>query len=214
MKLKVYKRQGEGLLLFFLGWGFDETPFLPLLENETYDVAFIYDYREEKLPALPEHSETTVLAWSAGVLCALSKQEAVFGKTIFLGGTGALRHRRWGIPPKIYDATLSALKKDGEKALYSFYKNMFLREEDFKFFLKNKPQRLLNELIEELEVLSDKNFSEKTKNAQVIITEKDRIIPPRSQKNYWSQMGLSFCQKPWGHFPFYQEKTLSSFCCP
>ncbi|OAG27145.1 pimeloyl-ACP methyl esterase BioG family protein [Thermodesulfatator autotrophicus] len=211
MKFRFIKRKGEGLLIFFLGWSLDERPFLPLMEKEHFDVCFIYDYREDKLPSFPEYPETIVLAWSAGVIFALSYQEK-FNKLTLCGGTGFLRHSKWGIPPKIYDATLLALKKDGEKALLSFYRNLFWREEDFNFFIKNRPRRPLTEIIEELEVLKEKSFSGKPKHARILVTEKDRIIPARNQKNFWNYVGLSFTLKPWEHFPFYRAKTLSSFC--
>ena len=59
------------LLLFFAGWGMDETPFLQIRPTDT-DWMVCYDYRslEFDTDLLQEYSEIRLIAWSMGIWVA------------------------------------------------------------------------------------------------------------------------------------------------
>ena len=58
-------------MLFFAGWGMDETPFLQIHPTDK-DWMICYDYRSLEFDAdiLQEYSEITLIAWSMGVWAA------------------------------------------------------------------------------------------------------------------------------------------------
>jgi len=209
LKAKFLKRPGrKKLLVFFLGWGMDETPFLELIPRE-WDILFLYDFSTWSPFAIPEgYAEIKVLAWSFGVTAALSLKDLNF-PLLCVAGTGAFYHSRLGIPPRIFDATLEALKKAPQKTLFSFYRNMFSEQKDLVRFLKRRPQRPFSSLVEELEALKERNFPPNAR-ASVVITLHDRIISARNQKRFWAERAR-LSEVPLGHFPFYQFRDLEDF---
>ncbi len=185
----------------------DETPFLELVPLG-WDVLFLYDFRNLKPPVFPDdYKETKILAWSFGVVAALSVREELKGPLLCVAGTGAFYHAHFGIPPRLYDVTLKALKRDTEKTLNSFYQNMFTDKKDLNFFLSRRPQRCPSSLIEELESIKDKSYLPPNKKPLVLITHRDRIISARNQKKYWGK-GPYIREGPFGHFPFYRFRNL------
>ncbi|WP_456369842.1 pimeloyl-ACP methyl esterase BioG family protein [Thermodesulfatator atlanticus] len=201
MKERLFKKENaEKLLVFYLGWGMDESPFVPVFVKEPFDVLFIYDYRKIKPPSLPRgYKSIKILAWSSGVPVALKFHENV----LCVAGTGAIYHARYGIPPRVFDATLCALKKDAQKTLLAFYRNMFDEEKDFYLFMKNRPKRMHSQIIEELEAIKEQKifFPE---NAKAIVTSSDRIIPAKNQERFWNQTGVKTRKISASHFPFYR----------
>ena len=67
----IIKNNSKRLLLFFAGWGMDETPFLQIRPTDT-DWMVCYDYRslEFDTDLLQEYSEIRLIAWSMGVWVA------------------------------------------------------------------------------------------------------------------------------------------------
>ena len=67
----IIKNNQKHLLLFFAGWGMDETPFLQIHPTDK-DWMICYDYRSLEFDAdiLQEYSEITLIAWSMGVWAA------------------------------------------------------------------------------------------------------------------------------------------------
>ena len=67
----IIKNNQKHLLLFFAGWGMDETPFLQIRPTNK-DWLICYDYRSLEFDAiiLQEYSEITLIAWSMGVWAA------------------------------------------------------------------------------------------------------------------------------------------------
>ncbi|WP_456432185.1 alpha/beta fold hydrolase [Thermosulfuriphilus sp.] len=210
MKLVFLTRKAQPeLLLFFSGWALDEGPFLSLAEGP-YDIAMIYDYRSLKLPPLPSYSRIHILAWSLGATVVLHLVESLRASSLtFVNGTGAFVHSAWGIPPRIFQRTLVALKSRGPKALDDFWANMFSGEQVGSTGVDLR--RRLPELIAELEraALLKEAFP-KLSQARILIGSRDRIIPPRSQEAYWQKMGLAYEVRDWGHFPFYRFSSLAA----
>ncbi len=206
MKLVFHTRQEKDrLLLFFLGWGMDENPFRGLSLPD-HDVALIYDYRDLTLPEIPPYPEVILMGWSVGVYAGILALEAGMAEeAVFLAGTGAFSHRGFGIHPRLWGATLRALKRDPEGTLLKFYRNMFADEEDFRRFLARCPQRALPEIVEELEALLDyaPRF-EVPGRVRAFVPQEDAIFPPPAQERFWKACGVSVRAVPAGHFPFYR----------
>ncbi len=192
----------------------DKTPFEGLTST-LYDVWVSFDYRYLKdIPPLWEdYDQVIVLAWSLGVGAVLKVFDQLKNVSawVFINGTGAFRHPRFGIPPRIFDHTLAALKEKRHKTLEAFYQNMFYGEaaQDLARFQAHLPKRDLEELIEELEGAQGFLLTPRLRgNATALIGQKDRIIPARNQEAFWQEMGVKSLFYPWGHFPFYRFSTF------
>ena len=213
MKCVWHTRKGRPrLLLFFLGWGMDERPFRPLAAQEV-DVLLLYDYRNLALPALPEsYEEIEVLGWSFGVYAALRhlSQGNVLSvnRAIFLNGTGAPYDRHLGIPPRLFDATYKAFQRAPRATLLRFYRNMFSEEEDWLLFQEHLPQRLPEELLEELASARHWPPLLEGVKGQALCHTDDAIIPYENQKRYWQKVHVEYHSLPGGHFPFYRWASL------
>ncbi len=212
MRLVYHTRRGNpGLLLFFLGWGMDENPFLPL-KIRGWDLALIYDYRDLNFPPIPSYAEIKILGWSAGVYAGLlALREGLAQQGVFVNGTGAFCHPTWGIHPRLWRATWQALKRAPQQTLSKFYQNMFRHSEDLRFFLTHRPQRSISEIIEELEALMGFDpCLEVRGEVRAFVGRDDAIFPPLAQKRYWEERGIPWLFLPGGHFPFY-ERRLEEF---
>ncbi len=201
--------QAEELILFFLGWAMDERPFLDLIPPGTA-VAFLYDYRDLELPAWPPFPKVKVLAWSLGVRVALYHRERLPYEMSLVAGTGAFVDPRWGIPPRVFNLTLKALREKGESVLSRFYQKMFEDPAHWERFERGTPQRPLKEVQEELEIQALKVpvFPSSAKGLKVWITQKDAVFPSQAQKAYWERAGVPVNMLPEGHFPFYSYPSL------
>lgn len=67
----IIRNNGKHLLLFFAGWGMDETPFRHIHPAEC-DWMICYDYRslEFDTTLIQAYSKITLIAWSMGVWAA------------------------------------------------------------------------------------------------------------------------------------------------
>ena len=74
----IIKNNSKRLLLFFAGWGMDETPFLQIRPTDT-DWMVCYDYRslEFDTDLLQKYSEIRLIAWSMGYKSCPSIYSAV-----------------------------------------------------------------------------------------------------------------------------------------
>ncbi len=156
MQQRFLIKNGSGrLLLFFCGYGQDEKPFLPLCEGKAdCDIALVYDYRDFLFDPEPYagYAEISLLAWSMGVMAAprvLLKTPLKIASSIAFNGTPAGIDANAGIPPELWDATLSNLN---EQTALKFYRRMCSRE-DFAFYKEHLPARSVESLASELTAL-------------------------------------------------------------
>ena len=64
------KSNNKQLIIFFNGWGMDET-IVSHLSAEEYDVVILYDYNNLSLDInFEEYQESHIVAWSMGVMTA------------------------------------------------------------------------------------------------------------------------------------------------
>lgn len=182
------------LLLFFAGWGADETPFKEYHPAKS-DYMICYDYRTLDFDAslLKDYQEIHVIAWSMGVWAAsqlmgkLQEEDSSFSikSSIAINGTPYPVDDKLGIPPAIYHGTLEGLTGP---SLHKFLRRMCANGEAFKEFLKVTPRRPPEELKDELVEIERAYLSHPTTLfhwQQAIVGSNDRIIPPDNQLNAW-----------------------------
>lgn len=147
------------LLLFFAGWGADETPF-KMYRPAASDFMVCYDYRTLDFDAsgLEEYREINLIGWSMGVWAAsqtvpqlsspgTSGEGIHMANSIAINGTPYPIDQHMGIPPAIYHGTLDGLTG---ASLHKFLRRMCANGAAFKAFLEITPRRPLEELRDEL----------------------------------------------------------------
>ena len=147
------------LLLFFAGWGADETPF-KMYRPVASDFMVCYDYRTLDFDAsgLEEYREINLIGWSMGVWAAsqtvpqlsspgTSGEGIHMANSIAINGTPYPIDQHMGIPPAIYHGTLDGLTG---ASLHKFLRRMCANGAAFKAFLEITPRRPLEELRDEL----------------------------------------------------------------
>lgn len=196
MEYEWINRAGnKDLILFFNGWGMEDTV-VEHLDAENYDVVMFYDYNNLETDfnfKLQEYKEINLVAWSMGVLTAaiVLKNVPLHSKTA-LNGTLKPIDLKYGINPKIYDLTIKKFNSESRKI---FIQNMFEEPVPEKFMQGTRTsENLKNELIALKSYSADKEF----KYDKIYISNNDKIIPSKSQINYWkTEANLSG-----GHYPF------------
>ena len=182
------------LLLFFAGWGTDETLFRHY-RPEGCDFMLCYDYRTLDFEAagLARYEEIRVVGWSMGVWAA----------------TPWLADDRRGIPVAIYRGTLEGLSP---VSLHKFLRRMCRDTVAFRSFLAITPRRPLEELRDEL-ANAYALFSQRPADSgfawtQAVVGENDRIVPPQNQLNAWREMDVPVRTTADAH---YQEELFAHY---
>ena len=202
------KKNNKKLILIFNGWGMNETPFKHL-DCLDYDILLLSDYSEINVNLADfiseEYNEKYLIAWSMGVYVSGMFSDILnnFTRKIAINGTGAIIDDNFGIPNKIFNITAKFLN---ETSLDKFIKNMFdggrLNPE---ITITRTLENLKNELysIKELKINSLVDFD------KAIISESDRIIPPKNQLNFWKNrtktVVIQATHCPFGEFKSYEE---------
>ena len=182
----------EKLLVFCNGWGMDGSPFQSLSSAE-YDVYMLYDYRD--LSGAPDletmavqYRRVVLVGWSMGVWVGqklFTDIKNVFHRTLAINGTLCPINDRWGIPVQVYEATLADF---GRSSRLKFYKRMCRDKQNFSSFIARQPQRSLENQGAELAALKkmvDCRLAEESMYEEIIVADKDFIVPTANQLNYW-----------------------------
>lgn len=211
MEKTVISRSGQSrLILLFLGWGMDATPFLNL-RKEGYDILALYNYTgfraseavADLLPLLEPYREIVVVAWSFGVRVAQEFLLEAEGKvnitrTVAVNGTTQHIHDTCGIPSAIFAGTLANLN---EVTVKKFRRRMFASGAHFQTALPLLTGRDLQSLAAELQWFGS---LPPVPGAPVwdraVIGDADLIFPPANQSEGWSgTLTDHFSEMP--HFP-------------
>ena len=199
------KKNNDKLILIFNGWGMNETPYSNL-KSLDYDVLILSDYRNfnldiEKL--IEAYKEKYLICWSMGVYVAGYYDKILnnFKRKIAINGTGLIVDNNFGIPEKIYDATVKFLS---ESSLDKFIKNMF---KDGTLNPNIKITRNISELKEELIKIKNLKINGKINYDKVIISNMDRIIPSKNQFAYWKDRA-EILEIQSTHCPFEKFQTF------
>lgn len=208
----IIRNNQKHLLLFFAGWGMDETPFLQI-HPVGKDWMICYDYRSLEFDAslLQGYSQITLIAWSMGVWAAsqVMKQypSLPISQSIAVNGTLYPIHETKGITPAIFEGTLQGLN---EESLHKFQRRMCGSMADYKDFLTRAPQRSVNELKEELAAIQKQYLSLPPSDfawQKAIIGKNDRIFLPDSQWLAWRNKTESLEYAEAAH---YQQELFES----
>lgn len=201
----IIKNNQKHLLLFFAGWGMDETPFLNIHPTDC-DWLICYDYRSLEFDStlIQEYSSITLIAWSMGVWVAslLMKQQPhlPISQSIAINGTLYPIHETKGIAPSIFDGTLQGLN---EQSLRKFQRRMCNSVADYHVFQTVAPQLSVEELKEELAAIQEQYLSLPPSDfawQKAIIGKNDRIFPPDNQWLAWRNKAESLEQVEAAHY--------------
>ena len=193
MKYKwLNKENNNKLIIFFNGWGMDES-IVKHLEFGCYDVIMFYDYNDLNidLNIISGYDTKYLTAWSMGVMIA-SKFNIEYASKTAINGTLKPIDDKYGIPPKIYDLTIKRLDVN------KFMKQMFEQDENIPEINRNYENQR-----KELEAIKTYSANLDFKYNKVIISSNDKIIPTSAQVRFWNITPNIEA----GHCPFYHYKT-------
>jgi len=195
------------LLVFCNGWGMDGRPFQPLA-SRNFDVLNCYDFRETDIDAVRPwilgYRERVLVSWSMGVWGGqqlFGECSELFGRTIAVNGTLCPVDDRYGIPEKLFAGTLVGWS---ETARQKFYRRLCGSKTIERRFLEHQPSRLLPDQRQELAYYleaTDCGKKEQSIYREVVIAERDRIVPTSNQLAFWGERATILAD---GHFPFYR----------
>ena len=205
------KNNNDKLILIFNGWGMDEAPFRHL-KSDGYDVLILSDYRKIDIDLncfdFEKYRQKYLMAWSMGVYISGLFKEALdkFDEKIAINGTGKIIDNAFGIPEKIYNATI---KFFSEETKDKFVGNMFKGS-------KTNPKITISKDLEALkdELISIKNL--KINNSvdfdRAIVSFYDIIVPARNQLAYWKSKAKTI-EIQSAHCPFCDYGSFEEILC-
>ena len=193
MKYEWIKQEGNPrLLMFFVGWAADATPFRTY-DPEGRDLVVCYDYRNLDLDLNVESYDVVdIVGWSMGVWVASQVAPTLgvpIGQAIALNGTPDPIDSRRGIHPHTWQATLDGLTPE---SLHKFCRRMCADQAAFQDFLRVTPRRPFDEVVEELCILGGEVLLRPTSNMYwtlAIAGARDRIFPAANVVRAWEERG-------------------------
>lgn len=214
----LHKNNRDNCLLFCNGWGMDGMPFNHLT-SDAFDVLMLHDYSLlpstfDIRPMAQKYRHIVLVCWSMGVWVGQKlfyRQEGVFQRTIAVNGTLCPMHDRFGIPEAVFEGTLLNYDEAGRK---KFYHRMCREKLIYKHFIKNQPERSVENQRAELAALKDMVDCippEKSIFQQVLIADHDLVVPTANQQQYWQENKTVSTLLPGVHFPFTSWKSWDDF---
>ncbi len=194
----------------------DAVPFTPLKAVE-YDVLMLHDYSDvttdvNAAELSKKYSKMMLVGWSMGVLMGqqlFGREKKSFQKRIAINGTLCPIDDRYGIPEETFRATL---KNYNEATRLKFYRRMCKGKVYLKKFLEYQPKRDIANQRNELAGLIERKAclaADISMYTDVIISDKDFIIPTENQKRFWKESKVRYIEGT--HFPFYIWKSWDEF---
>lgn len=200
MKYKwLNKLNNDKLIIFYNGWGMDDTVVKHLNFND-FDVVMFYDYNDLSADFAVDkyYKEVNVIAWSMGVMIAGIINNKC-DRFIAINGTFKPIDENFGINPKIYDLTINGFDEVGRE---KFIRKMFNENKELKI------NRSIENQKSELIALKNYSCSNFIKPNKIIISDNDKIIPTKNQCSFWKiQPNITG-----GHCPFLEYNSWSEIC--
>lgn len=187
----IHQQHSPRLVIFFAGWGMDETPFQSI-ETAGSDLLICYDYRTLDFDAslCTGYEEVTVVAWSMGVWVAmqtLHKEKLPIAQSIAINGTPYPIDDSRGIAQTVFEGTRQGLN---EESLRKFQRRMCGSATACQEFLTIAPQRSAEELKEELSAI-EQHYATLPPVAfhwnKAIVGTADRIFLAENQYRAWKE---------------------------
>lgn len=175
------RKQNKKLIVFFNGWGMDESVVSHLTPGD-YDVLMFYDYNtlntDFNFSLMNEYEKRYLVSWSMGAMTA-TLFNIDYDSSTAVNGTLSPIDNSYGIPEKIYDLTLKGFS---EKGAQRFIKNMFDTECELPEIKRDFENRK-----SELAALKKYKANENFKYTKVFISDNDKIIPTKNQTAFWGK---------------------------
>ena len=207
------KNNNKNLIVFFAGWSFDYYPFISLGKND-YDILFVYDYNELSIPKefddFKFYENKNLITWSMGVFVAylLKDHFKDFNYKLAINGTVTPVDDNFGIPVRMFELTLKHAAKGLEG---KFYQNLFLTEEEFSLYSSYPIRRTIENRASELEnlykLIKNTNIEYERFYDLAIVSDYDKIIPPKNQIASHTKNNVPVITVPYGHYLFYYFST-------
>lgn len=209
------KANNKNLLIFLVGWSFDENPF-KFLSFEDLDVLVFYDYSSLDFDVdFSGYEKYYFVGWSMGVYIGalLQNKLPAFEYAIALNGTPMPIDNEFGIPERTFELTLR-YAEEGLKG--KFYQNVFFGEEQFNKYFQAPIMREIDNRVKELHSLKEQidkmpiealGFYNKA-----YVAKNDKIIPSKNQFRAWQKLNVPVIELADGHFPFYNFKSWNELC--
>ena len=193
--MKTFLRRFENnkeLIILFGTWGIDERIFTTLC-NDSFDFILFYNYSADEpliLPEMKEYKRVTVIGWSLGVWAAeyYSRKSGITPDlTIAINGTPVAADDRYGIPLRIFEATLNNIT---DYSMAKFYLRVFGSKSHFEANKPYIPVRTEKSLHDDLRWLYNR-MMEPVETGFVwdysVIGSDDRIFRAPNLISYWSE---------------------------
>lgn len=205
----VHSENSPRLILFFAGWGMDETPFRDFV-RPGYDLAVVWDYRSLHIDwsFTANYSEICILAWSMGVAAASLSTHAIDGRVtrrVAVNGTLCPVSDSEGIPEAVFHGTRDRLD---ERNLLKFYRRMFADRGQRDAFLACPPHRDIPGLVDELDAVEQAisfNAGHSGRYDVAYIGTQDAIFPAAAQLRAWDREGVPAVRMVCGHWADFCE---------
>jgi biotin synthesis protein BioG len=180
------------LLLFFNGWGMDESLVKHLIIPKNSCLKIVnYPYKIQ----ISKEENIIPIGYSFGVYYLtkwITQAKLSFSKVIAINGTPEIIGLN-GIFEKVFQTTYCDLS---EATLKNFFKNMGV-DQTFK-----RPNKSIDELKAELKNLYDNYQPQANVFTHALISENDRIISAKRQEKYFQAQNTKIKKISGGHFAF------------
>ena len=179
------------LIIFFNGWGMDET-IVSHLDCEDYNVIIFYDYNNLDIDIdLSIYTEKHLVALSMGTMVATLFDFGELTSATAICGTPLAIDDNYGIPERIYNLTIRGFSQNSSQ---KFMERMFTEKPTIETFSNRTFDSKLSELKQMLTYKPNMEF----KYSKAVVAESDKIIPTKNQLNYWKNPTIINS----GHCPF------------
>lgn len=186
MKKYLVDNNSDTLLIFFTGWGCDETEFEHLVSN--YDILLLYNYTDLNLDFdFSKYKNFYIIAFSAGVfVSSIFKFNFKWNKAIAISGNPYLFNEELGLSSKIQNILYNITEKSADE----FAKNYLIKtEEEYRKF--HHSNRTIDSCKKEFNCL--KKIYQKRKQDikdifdKALIGEEDPIFNVSAQKKFYGK---------------------------
>lgn len=196
------RKQHDDLILFFNGWGMDHTRFVEWTCGP-YDVLAVHDFAQMgELPDLSGYTRIHLVAWSLGIWVAAKmlsdcKICGPLSTSLAINGTLNPIDAQDGIPPEIFDGTIENWEDVRAREKFG------LRVSGTTDLLTLRPPENQHAELVAMHQLIKASPQPQNIFSTALISTRDRIFPPASQRRFWSRcQGVTIIEKPLIHDPF------------
>ncbi len=193
--MKTFLRRFENnkeLIIVYGTWGIDEKAFAGLYDDK-FDFILFYNYSADEpliLPEMKTYKRVIVIGWSLGVWAAeyFSRKSGIKPDlTIAVNGTPFPVDDRFGIPLKVFEATLENISMNNMAKFYlrvfggksHFEKNKAIIPEKNEKSLQVELRWLYNRMMEPVDTGFIWDYS--------LIGSEDRVFKTQTLLDYWSE---------------------------